>query len=166
MAVPDNNTNPPASTSPPSEPAGESVNVWRECLRTLKPRTKDVYIERFGKTFTVRELSDYELEHSRAIGKLREAAGVNAEKQYGTWASYLVGLSMIDPKTGENLFKRAEIVKEMTGVPYSVVEQLTSAVLDLNGMSKKAQEDIEKNSESIPENDSGSTSASLSGAEA
>lgn len=137
-----------------------SVHAFRDRKGKLKLKTKEVPVPSLGEdaTLTVRELTVDEIGKWNELNRLREKMPEGGVKAYGTIASHMVGLSLIDPDTGKNFFiNRQEIVEGMKGLPNRDVQDLWDACAELNKLTRDAVEDVKGNSESTPESDSGTT---------
>lgn len=152
-----------------------SVNIFKEWISQTDLNVDDVTVKGWrvkkpdgtvddtDKVLRVRELTDDEVEYWFATNQKRREAGPLGAEKYGSSAAHLVGMALVD-ESDKNYFQRREIVSGMKSIPRPVVDQLWECAARLSGLLKSAQEDIQGNSDSTRENDSGTTSPDNSGA--
>lgn len=114
--------------------------------------------------FCLQQLTESQIEHWNAINEQRRQAGAAGVAQFGTSSAYLAAMAMVDPTTKQPLFKPAEIPNATKRLTRPVVETLWPVAAELAGLLKKTVEDLEKNSESSLESDSGMNSPSVEAA--
>mgnify|MGYP005645159565 CR=1 FL=1 len=107
----------------------------------------------------VEELTAEELAGVYELQDERKKAGKNGLKQFGSFTQHLVGLSLVDDKTGARFYANLmDIKKGMVGISHPILNRLFEACLELNKVDEKSAEELRKNSESDLENGSGSNS--------
>lgn len=148
----------------PVLPAPEvlTLDSFRSHVEQYKFPTKDVSIPELQKStelvppvIRLQAMSDVQFAEWSEMNKLREAAGVNGVKQYGTSAAALVAFCMIDPRTGKPMIASNQIAQETKRMPRELVNRLWEESARLSGLLKEQREDIRKNFESNPENVTG-----------
>ena len=143
-----------------------SKDLFADRLKKRKPPKTKVPTPEFNDPDTpdveeslyVEELTAEELSQIYAIQDQRKEAGPNGLKQFGSFTQHMVGLSLVDNDTGLRFYPNLlEIKKGMVGISHSVLNRLFEACLDLNKVDKKSTDELVKNSETDPENGSGSS---------
>ena len=112
--------------------------------------TQPVEAPERGGTLYIRQLSWGEVQHINGLN-------VDAEgnEDHSLFPARIFAVSVVDPKTGENLFTLDE-VEDINELPFTLLQRVTVASCDLSGISQRAVEDMQKNLLTGPRDDSNS----------
>lgn len=136
------------------------THALKDRLEKLELETEEVKVPELGEDAVIRlrALTCQESGEWNEVNDLRDQMQAGKVKTYSTIGGYMVGLSMIDEKGNRVLTNRQDIVATMNQMPAIVISRSFDVCARLNKLNKKSVDELKKNSETNPENDSGSNS--------
>ena len=119
-----------------------------EILGAKDLKTKDVKVPEWGGTVRVKTMTGPER------GKFEEKAFVDGKTDFSTFRQRLIAMTVCD-EDGKLIFTEADIAA-LGNKSAKALDRVFAAAQKLNGLGRDDIEDMVKNSEPIPSNDSAS----------